>query len=280
MSFTDRFVDIATRPVPLRTLALRKFLTRWPIGSYSARLRASAVSRPAYGWCMYYAAEEARRLGHKAMTVIELGVAGGDGLLSLCQHRRDIQKQFGLEIVVVGFDTGTGLPVSDDTRDLLYCWPAGSFEMDRNALEKRLDGQAQLVLGDLASTAAQWSAEPEAPLGAVMFDLDFYSSTIAAFSLLTKQNVLPRIWCYFDDIAGGPDNAYTDYIGVREAIREFNLDPERRAVNDHLSPAYTFRGLRPEDWHDQIYLYHRLGHPDYNTCLSTGEKHQLGLTGA
>ena len=278
MSFVDPLVNIATRPVPLRTLALRKFLTRWPIGSYVTRLRAGAVSRPAYAWCMYYAAEEARRLGHKAMTVIELGVAGGDGLVSLCRHRRDIQKLFGLEIVVVGFDTGTGLPVSEDSRDLLYCWPARSFEMDRDALEKRLDGQAQLVLGDLARTAAQWSPDPEAPLGAVMFDLDFYTSTMAAFALLTNQHVLPRVWCYFDDVSGGPDNAYTDRIGVREAIREFNLDPERANLNDHLSAAYTFRGLAHEEWHDLIYLYHRLNHPDYNTCLSTGEKHQLRLT--
>lgn len=280
MSFTDRLVDIATRPVPLRTLALRRLLTRWPIGSYSARLRAGAVSRPAYGWCVYYAAEEARRLGYKAMTVVELGVAGGAGLLSLCQHRREIQKVFGIEILVVGFDTGTGLPPTDDSRDLLYCWPAGSFEMDRNALEKRLDGQAQLVLGDLATTAAQWSADPEAPLGAVMFDLDFYTSTMAAFNLLTKQNVLPRIWCYFDDVTGGPDNAYTDRIGVREAIRDFNLAPERGILNDHLSPSYVFRGLTPEEWHELIYMYHRFSHPDYNTCLSTGGKHQLGLTAA
>jgi len=272
-------VDIATRPVPFRTLALRRFLTRWPIGSYAARLRAGAVSRPAYGWCIYHAAEEARKLGHKAMTVVEMGVAGGDGLLSLCRHRAEIQKVFGIEIVVVGFDTGTGLPATGDSRDLLYCWPAGSFEMDRDALEKRIAGQAQLVLGDVSRTTAEWSADPGAPLGAIMFDLDYYTSTVAAFGLLTKQQVLPRIWCYFDDILGYPDNAYTDRIGVREAIREFNLAPERKSLNDHLSPAYTFRGMEPEGWHDLIYLYHRLSHPDYDTCLSTGGKHQLSLTG-
>lgn len=279
MPFTDRLVDLAARPIPFRTLMVRKLLTRWPIGSYASRLHASAVSRPTYGWCMYHAAEEAKKLGHKAMTVVEMGVAGGSGLLSLCQHRQEIQKAFGIEIVVVGFDTGKGLPATGDPRDLLYCWPPGSFEMDRDALEKRLNGQAQLVLGDVATTTAQWSADPQAPLGAIMFDLDFYTSTIAALGLLTKQHVLPRVWCYFDDISGYPDNAYTDRIGVREAIRDFNLDPQRRALSDHLSPAYTFRGMPPEAWYDQIYLYHRLSHPDYNTCLSTGGKHQLSLTG-
>jgi hypothetical protein len=278
MPLTDRLVDLAARPVPFRTLIVRKLLARWPIGSYATRLRASAFARPTYGWCMYHAAEEARNLGHKAMTVVEMGVAGGQGLLSLCQHRQEIQKVFGIEIVVVGFDTGKGLPATGDPRDLLYCWPPGSFEMDRDALEKRLGGQAQLVLGDVATTTAQWSADPQAPLGAIMFDLDFYTSTIAAFGLLTKQHVLPRIWCYFDDISGYPDNAYTDRIGVREAIREFNLDPQRTLLNDHLSPAYTFRGMPPEAWYEQIFLYHRLSHPDYNTCLSTGGKHQLSLS--
>ena len=280
MRLTDRFVDIATRPVPYRTLALRRLLTRWPIGSYWTRLRAGAVSRPAYGWCMYHAAEEAKKLGYKAMTVAEMGVAGGDGLVALCQHRKEIQKVFGIEIVVVGFDTGTGLPSTGDSRDLLYCWPAGSFEMDRDALEKRVAGQAQLVLGDVSTTTSQWTPDPAAPLGAIMFDLDYYTSTMSAFGLLTKHQVLPRIWCYFDDILGYPDNAYTDNIGVREAIREFNLNPERKAFNDHLSPAYTFRGMEPEGWHGLIYLYHRLSHPEYNTCLSTGGKHQLSLTGA
>jgi hypothetical protein len=67
--------------------------------------------------------------------------------VNLCQHKSDIQKELGIEILVVGFDSGTGLPASQDSRDLLYFWPSGLFEMDRAALEKCIAGQAELVLG-------------------------------------------------------------------------------------------------------------------------------------
>ncbi|MBV8631218.1 MAG: hypothetical protein JOZ83_09865, partial [Silvibacterium sp.] len=154
--------------------------------------------------------------------------------------------------------------------------PAGSFEMDRAALEKRLAGRASLVLGNVAETVASWKPREDAPIGAIMFDLDFYTSTMNAFGILEQSNILPRVWCYFDDINAYPENAYTDNIGVREAIRQFNLASPRRELNDHLSPAYVFRGLPDEPWHRDIYLYHRLSHPQYNVCLST-EKHQLRL---
>jgi hypothetical protein len=227
---------------------------------------------------MYHAAEMAKALGHKAVTILELGVAGGNGLVCLCEHREEIQKLLGIEIVVVGFDTGAGLPPSRDVRDLLYCWPTGSFKMDRGALEKRIAGRAQLVIGDVAKTVASWIPRPEAPIGAIMFDLDFYSSTVDALPLLTKANVLPRVWCYFDDIYGYSENCYTERIGVREAIREFGVAVERDILSDHLSPAFTFKGLQPEAWHEHIYLYHRFSHPDYNICLSRDERHELRLT--
>jgi hypothetical protein len=277
MPITDRIVDIATRPVPLRALIARRLLRRWPVGSYRARLRAGAVNRPPYGWCLYHAAVQARALGHKAMTVVELGVAGGNGLVCILEHRKEIERDLGVELVVVGFDAGTGLPESDDPRDLLYCWPSGSFEMDRSALERRLGNQAELILGDVRTTIARWDPRPDAPIGAILFDLDLYSSTASAFALLEKTNTLPRIWCYFDDICGNGEDAATDRIGEREAIREFNLDPRRALQNDHLSPSYTFKGAPPEAWHQQIYAYHRMNHPDYNRNLSGSGKHQLPL---
>jgi len=277
MPLVDRIIDIATRPVPLRTLAIRRLLMRWPLGSYRARLYGGAVKRPPYGWCMYHAAIEARALGHKAVTVVELGVAGGNGLVCLLQDRKEIQQALGIEILVAGFDAGTGLPASDDPRDMLYCWPAGSFEMDRPALERRIGAQAELIIGDVRETLGDWSPRPDAPLGAIFFDLDLYSSTMGAFTLLEKTNILPRIWCYFDDICGLSEDATTDRIGEREAIRQFNLDPQRELRNDHLSLAYTFKGAVPEAWHQQIYIYHRMSHPDYNRCLSPTAKHQLPL---
>lgn len=276
MKLADRFVDLATRSVPLRTLIFRRFLMRFPIGSWERRLRSAAVRRPHYAWCLYYAALQAKGLGYHAITVVELGVAGGNGLLCLCDHANHVLKELGVEIRLTGFDSGGGLPTTRDIRDLHYVWPAGSFEMDRAALESRLAGRANLIFGNVSETIPRWQPPAEAPLGCVMFDLDLYTSTRDALPLLTKANVLPRMWCYFDDIRGYPDMALTDYIGEGAAIREFNDDPQRSVLRDNISPARVFHGIPHEPWHEQIYIYHRLTHPQYDICLSQ-TKHQLKL---
>jgi len=280
MGFVNRFIDISTRPVPLRTLAMRKLLIRWPVGDYLTRLNADAVERPAYGLCLYQAAESAKALGFTAITAIEMGVAGGNGLLNMCKHADEIKKALGVEIRLVGFDSGEGLPTTSDPRDVTYYWPAGSFKMDKAALEKRLAGRAQLIFGDVADTVTDWEAPADAPLGAVLFDLDLYSSTKSALRLLTKTNVLPRIWCYFDDILGYPINAFADGSGEREAIREFNLAPERASLRDVLSPARVFKARTPDWWHQQIFLYHRASHPSYNTSISPEKVLELPLNAA
>jgi hypothetical protein len=263
-------------PAPWRVLLVRQIIRRFSIGTYKTRLHFGAMDRPWYGWCMFYAAYEAKELGFDAMTVIEFGVAGGSGLDCLCRHRDEIQKVFNIEIAITGFDTGQGLPESSDPRDLKYWWPSGSFEMDRKKLDDRVAGRAELVIGDVSDTVENWACRSDAPLGAVMFDLDYFTSTDAALKIFNKSNLLPRVWCYMDDIVGFPENGYSDHTGVREAINQFKLKPERDLLNDHLSQAYVFEGIAPEPWHQLIYLYHRLSHPQYNVCLSP-KKHQLRL---
>lgn len=276
MRLADRLVDLATRPIPLRTLIMRRLLQRFPVGSWERRVRSGAVQRPHYAWCLHYAAQQAKSLGLRAMTVVELGVAGGNGLLCLCDHAAQIRKELGIEVHLVGFDSGGGLPTTSDVRDLHYLWPAGSFEMDRAALAHRLAGRAEIIFGNVAETVPNWLPPVEAPLGCVMFDLDLYSSTRDALPLLTKTNVLPRIWCYFDDISGFPDMELTDFIGEGAAVREFNEHPSRSILRDNVSPARIFAAQMPEMWHRKMYIYHRLSHPLYDRCLSA-EKHQLGL---
>ncbi len=92
--------------------------------------------------------------------------------------------------------------------------------MDDQALQARLAGSAELVIGDVADTCPKWTPRPNAPLGMVAFDLDLYSSTMSAFSVLEKENALPRIWCYFDDIVDEPQSCLTDFLGEAAAIKE------------------------------------------------------------
>ena len=217
--------------------------------------------------CLYYAALQAKRLGYAAMTAVELGVAGGRGLLCMTEHASSIRTELGVEVFVVGFDAGSGLPESGDSRDLKYYWNAGEFPMNYQELQNRLSGRADLVIGSVADTCPRWTPRINAPLGMISFDLDLYSSTMAAFSLLEKENVLPRIWCYFDDIADQPESCLTDFVGEAAAIKNFNQMPSRQLRQDNLSQARVFTNYLPESWHSKIYIYHRLTHPQYNDSV-------------
>ena len=274
MSLIDRAIVIGGSPIPLRTRLFRKFLTLYPMGSFAARMKAGGFARPSYAFCLYNAAQEAKALGHKAFTAIEFGVAGGRGLVILCNYRDEIERETGIKITLIGLDTGSGLPHTTDPRDLLYCWPAGSFGMDLPKLKERLAGRAEIVLGDVSQTTRQLSIPPDAPIGAIVFDLDYYSSTRDAFAIFEQANMLPRVWCYFDDVSGTVDHGYSDSIGVRAAIKEFNS--RQPPLESHLSQAYIFKYHPPEQWHQHIYMYHRMIHPDYNRCLSD-HKHLLEL---
>lgn len=278
MSILDRWIRQVSQPVPIRTLWARKILRYTSIGSFEARLWAGAPRRPHYALCLYYAALQAKRLGYRAITAVELGVAGGKGLLCMCEHAGAIRKELGIEIVVTGFDAGTGLPETQDPRDLKYYWGGGAFPMDYTALHTRLAGRAELIIGDVAETCPQWSPRADAPLGVIAFDLDLYSSTMSAFSLLEKENVLPRIWCYFDDISDLPESCLTDFLGEAAAIEEFNRLPNRKQLRDSLARARVFAGRPIEPWHSQIYIYHRFTHPQYNVSVyGRGGGDQLAL---
>lgn len=279
MKIIDRSIRRISQPLPLRSRFIRKLLKYVKIGSFEARLRAGALRRPDYATCLYYAALQAKRLGYSAMTAVELGVAGGKGLLSMCEHAAAIQKEVGIEFVITGFDGGAGLPQSNDPRDLKYYWSAGAFPMDLQALQARLAGRAELIIGNVAETCPKWNPQARAPLGVVAFDLDLYSSTAAALSLLEKENVLPRIWCCFDDIVDWPQSALTDFVGVAAAIRDFNEMPKRKLLQDNLSPARVFAECPVEWWHGKIHIYHRLGHPQYNLpTYDRSNAEQLRLT--
>ncbi|MDP1671954.1 MAG: hypothetical protein Q8L65_02425, partial [Burkholderiales bacterium] len=62
----------------MRVVFLRYFLRKLGWFGYSTRLELDAVQRPQYGFCMYNAAVLAKALGHRKISVIEFGVAGGN----------------------------------------------------------------------------------------------------------------------------------------------------------------------------------------------------------
>jgi hypothetical protein len=272
----DKILKLALYPLPLRVMLLRRVAKRFKLGSYPARLRWEAVERPWYGHCVNNAAMLARTLGIGRISVIEFGVAGGAGLLSLEDHALETERALGVKIDVYGFDTGVGLPRAIDYRDLPYVWPEGSFAMDREKLQAKLR-RAQLIIGDVRDSVREFFTNKDrAVLGAAMFDLDLYSSTASALTILDAgaENTLPRVRCYFDDVIGYEETLYNDFTGARLAIAEFNRN--HASDIEQLSRSHSFLGTYPQYWHDQVYVCHFFQHPDYSRALSSAP-HQLSL---
>ncbi len=271
---TNRWIELFRDPFPIRK-AIVKVIRRFQLGSYSFRIQLEAVKRPHYGYCVYQAGCLAKKLGLSRISVIEFGVAGGNGLLNLEYHGRQASKCLGIDIEVFGFDTGEGLPEPEGYRDLPYQWKTGFYKMDQTALEKKLT-TAQLVLGNVRETVPTFFEKYDpAPIGALLLDLDFYSSTTEALKIfdLKKTGFLPRVHCYFDDVLGGEVELYNDYTGQRLAINEFNTchnDAKLGKVYHLLSKSIVPR------WNHQIWIAHLFDHPDYQRYIAE-DTYQLEL---
>jgi len=170
--------------------------------------------RSNYTWGILQGVNLASALDIKRVSVIEFGVAGGNGLISMEEVSGKIESIYGVEIDVYGFDTGKGLPKAKDYRDLPNIFSdEGRHPMDLQELRKRLK-RAQLMLGLVADTIEEFIESKPAPVAFFAVDLDLYSSTIDALRILEarQEMLLPRICCYFDDIMG---LTCSDYNGER-----------------------------------------------------------------
>jgi hypothetical protein len=252
---------------PVRKV-IRALIRKLRLGSYGFRLSIGALERPHYAYIIYQAASLARRLRLPRISVLEFGVAGGGGLLSMERHAAQIEKLIPeVKIEIYGFDTGAGLPPPADYRDLPYHWKGGFFARDPARLREKLT-RATLILGDVAETVKTFAATYNpAPVGGMSQDLDYYSSTAAALGLLNAESAFlaPRIFCYFDDTIGSDNALFNDHTGERLAIAEFNAQNE----TIKLSPAYHLRILDGgQAWNHQIWIAHSFAHPHYNIYVS------------
>jgi len=267
-----RFIQLIMHPEPYRVRLLRPLLKRLRALPYDVSLMFEALPRPHYGYCVYHAARMAARLGHDRITVIEFGVAGGNGLVVLEEHAERVGREIGIEVDVVGFDLGTGLPEPADFRDMPNVWQSGFYRMDVDRLKARLR-RAELFLGEVGAEIDRFIAEDRHPVvGALAFDLDFYSSTLAAFRIfdLPPERILPRVFCYFDDIIhGDPIAGINRFTGQCLAIDDYNQSHNSRKLAEDRSLLVP-RKYRAQ-WHRQIYLHHDFSHPAYTSFVGTDD---------
>jgi hypothetical protein len=218
--------------------------------------------RPNYTWAMIQAAHLASSLGVERISAVEFGVAGGNGLIAMERAAEKLEDVFKIGIDVYGFDSGQGLPKSQDYRDLPNLWAAGAYPMDEEKLRRRLN-HAQLIVGLVQDTVPQFLASQPAPIGFVSFDLDLYSSTVEAFQVLEagEDRLLPRIYCYFDDILGF---TFGHHNGERLAINEFNAAHRDRQISQIYGLRfYLPRQAADASWAEKMYMTHILDHRLY-----------------
>jgi hypothetical protein len=219
--------------------------------------------RPNYAWGVLQSLHLAANLGIPRVSVLEFGVAGGNGLVSLELISADVESLFGVGIDVYGFDVGSGLPEPVDYRDSPNMFQASAFPMDVPKLQARLT-RAKLLLGDVSVTVPEFVASSPAPIAFISFDLDLYSSTKQALQVFDapSEALLPRVYCYFDDTLGMTHN---EFAGERLAIQEFNGRHESRKIAQIPGLRhFVLPNLANQWWVDEFYIAHMFDHDLYN----------------
>ena len=155
--------------------------------SASTRSLWDVSARPNYLAGVLLAAQQARSEGLKEISVIEFGVAGGNGLVVLQAEAEAVERETGVSIRVFGFDNGpAGLPsFIGDHRDHPDEWQPGDFPMDEPLCSPGSGAARARPRERLGDRSCVLRRPGVPPVGFVAFDLDLYSSTIHALRLLT-----------------------------------------------------------------------------------------------
>jgi hypothetical protein len=252
------FVERLTEPLHLNIASAFVAL----FGTYRAKVAFDLVVRQQYAFPILYAADAALRYGYKKVTLVELGVASGAGLLTMCRIAERTTAATGIAFEIVGFDGGTGMPPALDYRDLPEHFQQGDFPMiDFAGLKRALPSNARLVIGDVAQTIPEFvrTLSPGAPLGFVSVDVDYYSAAKAAMPILTgaPENYLPLVPVYLDDIGVDGSNPWS---GELLAVSEFNDENAMRKI----APFTLLRSRRifkNTQWIDRMFAAHIHDHP-------------------
>lgn len=221
-----------------------------------------AAKRPHYVWGVLQGAALGKVLGLDRVSVAEIGVAGGAGLLAMQRVAETCEELANIRIEVFGFDTGVGIPKPQDYRDMPYKWSEGYYPCDVEQLKHRMRG-AHLRIGLLKDTVPAFLQEAPPPLAFVGFDTGMYSSTKDAMGLLHAEHacLIPRIPCSFRSAIG---KDVTEFGAELLAIAEFNASHQMRKLSSIKGLTYFVPPQFRWWWIDTMYSLHVFDHPMYD----------------
>ncbi len=265
------FLERLTEPVHLNVMSAAVAV----FGTTRAKIACDLLLRPQHAFGLLDAADRAKLYGIKKIIAIEFGVASGTGLLNLCELALRITRESGIEIEVVGFDSGSGMPEIRTYKDHPEAYQPGFYPMvDRKRLEAALPANGRLIIGAVADTVPAFTAQltERAPIGFVSFDLDYHWSTVEALQVFTDapRCYLPMVTIYLDDVNA---DIHNPWCGELAAVHEFNERDEMRKIApmNFLREARMFKNAK---WIGQMYVLHVFDNPlrfsllkDYGTVV-------------
>jgi len=215
--------------------------------------------RPYYETILLESVLEAKELGYKNVSVLELGVAGGNGIIALEKYKKKIEKLTNIKITIYGFDTGDGLPEINNKYDLPFFWSIGDYKIDKQELEKRI--YSRIFYGDIKYTFEEFIKTNPDKIVSIFIDLDLYTSTKNFLNQLQKSKnyLCPRVYCYFDDVFH-PRHYINEHNGELLAITEFNNENNDLKIGKSVSSFYDFKfptGV------EGLFMLHNFNHKDY-----------------
>jgi hypothetical protein len=231
--------------------------------SFEDLMKDSACSlRPQYVWGMLQGAALASVLGVKEISVIELGVGAGAGLIAMEHVATRCEEAIGIGVQVVGFDTGTGYPRPQDYRDVPFKAFEGDYPCDREVLERRLR-RATVRYGHVKETLGSFLQSGPPRVGFVGFDLLQYSSTRDGLRVFDADvsRLLPRTPCSFRGILG---KDFCEFVGEMAAISEFNAAHDTRKLSQIPGMKHFAHPRHNGFWTEMLYSLHVFDHPLYN----------------
>lgn len=220
-----------------------------------------AARRPHYIWGTLQGIALGKVLGIDRLSVIEVGVAGGAGLLALERVVELCEELVSVKIEIYGFDTGAGMPKPKDYRDMPYKWSEGYYPCDMTELSNRLR-RSELRVGLLKDTMPAFVAQRHAPVAFVGFDVCMYSATRDALLVFESAHasLIPRVPCSFRSAIG---KDMSEYGGELLAIAEFNRSNAMRKLSPIRGVQYFVPARYRWWWVDMLYSLHIFDHPHY-----------------
>jgi hypothetical protein len=247
--------DGLAEPMHIRAISVLVAL----FGGLRSKIDFDLFERRPYAFGILSAADLASQKGIPKIAVIEFGVASGHGLMSMSRIANAVSKMTGIQLDVIGFDTGKGMPPAVDYRDHPEVYFEGDFAPDNlSSLMASLPSNAKIVIGDVSETVPKFVRGYDGVIGFVSVDVDYYSSAKHCLNIFTEDcnKYLPWSPVFFDDVL---NDSHNPWCGEKLAIAEFNTQHALRKIAP-FNAIRNKRIMKSASWLPQMYCLHVLDH--------------------